>query len=104
MSPAPSSTIWLQLLALLAVEAGLVALVVAVWQRHTSSAAWRRTICQAGVVGILLLTLSELSGSGRLLGGWIANAFHSVSSSASSSSLATQHNVSSRITLQQPTA
>ena len=65
---------WVQLLALLAAEVGLVALgVVLVRRRCPPSAAWHRTFCQASIAAVLVITAGELSGSVRLLGGWAAN-------------------------------
>src|ERR1043166_4506390 len=73
MNPNPSAVVWFQLLALLAVEAALVALVLAIVQRHSHSGAWRRTFCQAGIAGVLLLAVCELSGVGRGIGAWVAD-------------------------------
>jgi beta-lactamase regulating signal transducer with metallopeptidase domain len=67
---------WLQLLALLAVEVGLIALGVALLRRWSPTAAWRRTVCQAGVTAVLVITICELSGSARVLGSWAASALH----------------------------
>ena len=63
---------WLQLLALLAAEVALIAVVVALPRHWSASAAWSRTFCQAGIVAVLVLTSCELSGSARVLGGWAA--------------------------------
>ena len=65
---------WVQLLALLAAEVGLVALGVALLRYWSPSAAWRRTFCQTGIAAVLIITACELSGSARLLGNWAANA------------------------------
>ena len=64
---------WVQLLALLAAEVGLIALGVALLRRWSPSAAWRRTFCQAGIIAVLVVTACELSGSARALGGWAAS-------------------------------
>jgi beta-lactamase regulating signal transducer with metallopeptidase domain len=65
---------WLQLLALLAAEVGLVALVVALLRRGSRSAAWGRAVCQAGIIAVLALTVCELSGAARGFGGWAKDA------------------------------
>ena len=70
MSTASLAMTWLQLLALLAAEVGLIAAGVALLLRWSPSAAWRRTFCQAGVAAVLILTACELSGSARVLGSW----------------------------------
>ena len=49
MTPDAVSTVWLQLVALLAVEVAGVALAVALVQRWAPSAVWRRTFWQVGV-------------------------------------------------------
>ena len=64
---------WVQLLALLAAEVGLVALGVALVRRWCPSAAWHRTFCQAGIAAVLVITACELSGSARMLGRWATN-------------------------------
>jgi hypothetical protein len=74
MTSASLAMAWLQLLALLAAEVGLIALGVALLQRWSPAAAWRRTFCQAGVTAVLVVTVCELSGSARALGGWAASA------------------------------
>jgi beta-lactamase regulating signal transducer with metallopeptidase domain len=63
--------LWFQLLALLALEIGLVALVLALLRRSRVSAAWRRTFFQAGIIAVVVLAASELSGSGQALVGWV---------------------------------
>jgi beta-lactamase regulating signal transducer with metallopeptidase domain len=67
-------TAWLQLLALLAVEVGLIALAVAVLRRWSPTAAWGRAFCHAGIIAVLAVTACELSGSARILGNWAASA------------------------------
>jgi len=67
---------WLQLLALLAAEVGLIAVGVALLRCWSPTAAWRRTVCQAGVTAVLVVTVCELSGSARVLGSWVASALH----------------------------
>jgi hypothetical protein len=61
---------WLQLLALLAAEVGLIALGVALLRQCSAAASWRRVFCQAGILAVLVVTVCELSGSARALGGW----------------------------------
>ena len=74
MTTASLAMAWWQLLALLAAEVALIALAVALLRRLSSSAAWNRTFCQAGIVAILVITAGEFSGSARVLGGWAAGA------------------------------
>ena len=74
MTTASLAMAWLQLLALLAAEVGLIALEVALLLRWSPASAWRRTFCQAGITAVLVVTVCELSGSARVLGGWAANA------------------------------
>lgn len=70
MSAASSLTIWFPLLALLAAEVGVVALLVELLRRGSSSAAWRRTFCQAGLVAMLVLSVGEMSGVARSIAAW----------------------------------
>ncbi|MGO8925860.1 MAG: M56 family metallopeptidase [Limisphaerales bacterium] len=70
MTSASLAIAWLQLLALLAAEVGLIALGVALLRRCSLAAAWQRTFCQAGIMAVLVVTVGELSGSARALGGW----------------------------------
>src|SRR2546425_82785 len=72
MSSQLLTSVWLGLLAVVAIEVGLIALLLAVAQRRKASAAWQRTFCQAAVVGVLLITLGEFSGAGRGLATWAA--------------------------------
>ncbi|MGO8676504.1 MAG: M56 family metallopeptidase [Limisphaerales bacterium] len=74
MSGGSLQTFWFPLLALLAVEVGVIAGLVEVSQRWSSSAGWRRTFCQAGLVSMLVLTVGELSGAGRLVAARVAGA------------------------------
>ena len=74
MSTASLAMTWLQLLALLAAEVGLIAVGVALLLRWSPSAAWRRTFCQAGIAAVLIVTACELSGSARVLGSWAVSA------------------------------
>jgi beta-lactamase regulating signal transducer with metallopeptidase domain len=76
MTNASLAMAWLQLLALLAVEVGLIALGVALLRLWSPTAAWRRTVCQAGVTAVLVITICELSGSARVLGSWAASTLH----------------------------
>jgi beta-lactamase regulating signal transducer with metallopeptidase domain len=60
--------IWLNVLALLTLEIALLALLVAGMRICRLSALWRRTLCQAGIVAMLVVTACELSGAARDLG------------------------------------
>jgi hypothetical protein len=73
MTSASLAMAWLQLLALLAAEVGLIALGVELLRHWSLAAAWRRTFCQAGITAVLVVTVCELSGSARALGGWAAS-------------------------------
>src|SRR5262245_57700439 len=75
MTTAPSFWIWFEPLALLGLEVCLLTLLLAVSFRWASSAAWRRTLCQAGLTGVLLITACDLSGSARGLAAWVARSF-----------------------------
>jgi len=74
MTSASLAMAWLQLLALLAAEVGLIAFGVALLWQWSPTAAWRRTFCQAGITAVLVVTFCELSGSARALSGWAASA------------------------------
>jgi len=74
MSANSLQTFWLPLLALLAVEVGVIAGLVEVFQRWSSSAGWRRTFCQAGLLAVLALSVGELSGAARFVAGWVVGA------------------------------
>src|SRR5438034_3274835 len=65
MNAGLTSTVWLQLLGLLAVEMALVVGAAALISRFVGSAAWRRTVWQVCVLSLLTLTLSELTGTAR---------------------------------------
>jgi len=67
-------TAWLQWLALLTVEVGLIAVAVALLRRWSPTAAWARAICHAGIIAVLAVTACELSGSARAFGHWAASA------------------------------
>jgi hypothetical protein len=73
MTSASLAMAWLQLLALLAAEVGLIALGVELLRHWSLAASWRRTFCQAGITAVLVVTVCELSGSARALGGWAAS-------------------------------
>ncbi len=62
---------WLQAIAVLAIEGTLVALLVAALQGRFKSAVWRRTICQAGVMALLLTVICEFGGVAGKLGSWL---------------------------------
>lgn len=74
MSVYSLSGMWCQVLALLGLEVGLIALGVALAQRWAKRAAWRRTFCQAGLVAALVVAGCELSGVARVVAGWGATA------------------------------
>jgi beta-lactamase regulating signal transducer with metallopeptidase domain len=65
MNTYPLTTLWLQILAVLAVEVGLVALLFAAVQRRCRTATWQRTLCEAALVTSVVVAFSELSGTGR---------------------------------------
>lgn len=67
MSGYPLTIVWLRILGLIAVEVGLVSLWLVVAQRWARTAVWRRALCQAALVTVLVITFSELSGGGRSL-------------------------------------
>src|SRR5882672_5270885 len=68
---------WLELLAILAGEVALLALLLWTTQRTRISAGWRRTFCQAVMTGVIVISLFELSGSGRMLAGRVGRMFNS---------------------------
>ncbi len=61
-----STLLWIQWLAVLALEAGLLGLVLALLLRHRA-AVWRRTFCQAATLALLLLVACDISGEARHL-------------------------------------
>jgi beta-lactamase regulating signal transducer with metallopeptidase domain len=65
MNTFPLTILWLQILALIVMEVGVVVVLFAVIQRVTRTAGWRRTVCQTALVTSLLIVGSELSGGGR---------------------------------------
>src|SRR4051812_16113680 len=65
MNGYPLTIFWLRILAIVAVEVGLVALCFALLQLWCRTAAWRRTFCQAAMITALVVAFSELSGAGR---------------------------------------
>ena len=65
MNSYPLTIFWLKILAIIAVEVGVVALLFAMVQRWCRTAVWRKTLCQAALVTTLVLAFSELSGAGR---------------------------------------
>ncbi len=67
MSAYPLTIVWLRILGLIALEVGLVALLFVVARRGTGKARWQRTLCQAALITVLVITFSELSGGGRTL-------------------------------------
>ena len=66
----PTITFWWRLFGLLAIEAALVAALAAVLARWIQSAVWRRTIWQAGALGLLVLAACESTGLNRGLAAW----------------------------------
>src|SRR5437879_2208918 len=71
MNTAPILTVWLQLIGLLAGEVALLTTAVALLQRSTKSAWWRRTLWQVCLLSLLALPLLELSGAARGAAGWL---------------------------------
>lgn len=65
MNSYPLTIFWLRILALVAVEIGVVALLFAVAQRRCRTAAWRKILCEAALITAGVLAFSELSGAGR---------------------------------------
>src|SRR5882762_2304899 len=66
---------WFELLAVLAGEVVVLALVLWASQKVKVSAGWRRTFCQAAIATLLLIFIFELTGYGRAFAGWNANLF-----------------------------
>jgi beta-lactamase regulating signal transducer with metallopeptidase domain len=66
----PTTAFWWRLFGLLAIEAALVAALATVLARWIRSAVWRRTIWQAGVLGLLVLAAGESTGLNRGLAAW----------------------------------
>jgi len=65
MNSYPLTIFWLRILAVVAVEIGVVALLFAVAQRRCRTAAWRKILCEAALITAGVLAFSELSGAGR---------------------------------------
>jgi beta-lactamase regulating signal transducer with metallopeptidase domain len=61
----PTTVIWLQLTGILALEISLLAILGALLDRVTQSAAWRRTLWQACLVAAIVVLSLELSGIAR---------------------------------------
>src|SRR5437899_611901 len=78
MNSYPLTIFWLRILAIIAVEVGLVAFLFALVQRWCRTAGWRRTLCQAALVTTFVVAVSELSGSGRSM---LARIFEATSKS-----------------------
>ena len=72
MMPAVAQNIWFAVPASLALETGLLALMLGLALRGTQSPGWRRTLCQAALLGALLITVCEVSGAGRAFAGWVS--------------------------------
>src|SRR6185503_817777 len=66
----PDPLVWLQLMAVLALEAGIFVGLAAVAQRFIASPAWRRLIWQICFIGLMLALLAEFTGVSRGLAGW----------------------------------
>jgi len=65
MNSYPLTIFWLRILALVAVEIGVVVLLFALAQRRCRTAAWRKILCEAALITAGVLAFSELSGAGR---------------------------------------
>ena len=65
MNSFPLTIFWLKIFALIALEVGIVTLLLAAFQRACRTAVWRRTLCQAALIAGLVIASSELSGVGR---------------------------------------
>ena len=68
------SVFWLQLIGLIALEAGLVAGVLWLALRRSLLGRWRRTFCQAALIAVLVIGLGEISGASRRLAGLLTGA------------------------------
>jgi len=68
------SVFWLQLIGLIALEAGLVAGVLWLVLRRSLLGRWRRTFCQAALIAVLVIGLGEISGASRRLAGLLTGA------------------------------
>ncbi len=66
----PTTTFWWRLFGLLAIEAALVVALAVVLARWIKSAVWRRTVWQAGALGLLVLAACESTGLSRGLAAW----------------------------------
>ena len=64
MNGYPLTIFWLRILAIVAVEVGLVALCFALVQTMVPAAACAETFCQAAMITALVVAFSELSGAG----------------------------------------
>ena len=63
----------LELLGLLFAEVGLVVIVVALLLRGHWPVAWKRVLCQIGLLAVLVVACSEISGFAPRLASWIQN-------------------------------
>src|ERR1043166_9068802 len=72
MMLAVAQNIWFLVPASLALETGLLALMLGLALRGTQSPGWRRTLCQAALLCALLITVCEVSGAGRAFAGWVS--------------------------------
>jgi len=59
------ASIWLRIALLTGVEICLVVLFIAALERRLTKAAWRRNLCQAGLLTALLVSICEFSGVSR---------------------------------------
>jgi len=76
VNPAPTLTVWLHLLAVLAIEVALVVGVAGLMSPLTKSVAWRRTTWQVCILSLLALATLELTGAGRAAANWLGRRIH----------------------------
>jgi hypothetical protein len=72
MSQAPTVGAWIGLFAVLGVGVAVTVAVTALVALATASGVWRRTVWQAGTVGLMLLVVGELTGVARGVSEWAA--------------------------------
>jgi beta-lactamase regulating signal transducer with metallopeptidase domain len=97
MNSYPLTIVWLGILAIIALEVAVVALLFALVQRWCRTVAWRRTLCQAALVTSFVLALSEFSGSGRSV---LARIFEATSKSQAIEGSGVQGELTQKIQLQ----
>jgi len=98
MNAGPILTLWLQLLGLLAVEVALVVGVAALISRFVASPAWRRTVWQVCFLGLLALTLSELTGTARNVVSWLARLENRFAARTTAANQSSEQPASGRLT------